>query len=103
MQEMEEMHEKNRKWIREFLAPNLITEEKLVVRKNPSESIELKSIEIKEMSLEVAYMLTKCYFVKITVQIKNDSARSKNDESEFKLVVKVQSIFEFSKYTQLNQ
>lgn len=92
MQEMQEMHEKNKKWIREFLAPNLITKEKLVVRKNPNESIELKSIEIKEMSLEVAYMLTKCYFVNITVQIKNVGARSKNDEREFKLVVKVQFI-----------
>lgn len=84
------VHEKNKKWIEEFLTPNLIANHKLVTPKNSNELIEVESIEIKEMSLEVAFMLTTCYFVKITLQIKDSNAHSQSiDEKEFKLVVKV--------------
>lgn len=88
-----EVSEKNRTWIKEYLTPHLINNQKLLVLNDPQKCIELKSIEINEISLEEAFMFSSCYFVKLTIQINDKGLQPKNGESieekEFKLVVKV--------------
>lgn len=85
----EELRKKHKKWIKGFLTPILIKNPKFIACKN--ENVEIKSIEIKEMSLEVAFMLTICYFVKITLKIKADHSenRIQDEEKTFNVVVKV--------------
>lgn len=91
---------KHKKWIEGYLMSNLIENQKLIHCNKPNEHIEVKSIEIKLMSLDVAFMLTNCYFVKITIQIRSEHVEcieEFNNEQEFHLVVKVQ-IFALLKY-----
>lgn len=97
----DEVHGKNKKWIKEYLTPNLITNQKLVICKNANKFIDVKSIEIQEMSSELSFMISNCYFVRIVLQIeeeegdqieeKGDKIEDKTsiDEREFNLVVKV--------------
>lgn len=85
----EELRERHKKWIKEFLIPNLIKNQKLIKHKH--ENIDVKSIDIKAMSLEVAFMLTNCYFVNISIKIKSDQNENhiKNEERTHDIVVKV--------------
>lgn len=89
----EEIRERHNKWIIDSLAPNLIENQKLFSCKNTNEHIKIKSIEIKEMSLAVAFMLTNCYFVKISLLTKAEHSQcaDKNEDGEktFDIVVKV--------------
>lgn len=85
----DEVHGKNKKWIREYLIPNLITKKS----KNSNKFIDVKSIEIQEMSSELSFMISNCYFVQIILPVKEkgDQIEDKTsiDEREFNLVVKV--------------
>lgn len=89
----DEVHGKNKKWIKEYLTPLLITDQKLVICENSNKFIDVKSIEIQEMSSELSFMISNCYFVRIILQIeeKGDQIEDKTsiDEREFNLVVKV--------------
>lgn len=88
----DEVHAKNKKWIKEYLTPNLITNQKLT-RKNPNKFIDVKSIEIQEMSSKLSFTISNCYFVRIILQIKEKGGQIEDktsiDEKEFNLVVKV--------------
>lgn len=90
---MEKIRNKHKSWIKDFLVVNLIEKQKLFKCNNPKEHILVQSIEIKELSLEVAFMLTNCYFVKITVKVTKEHIECKNDDSNnekiFDIVVKV--------------
>lgn len=86
--------EKHKAWINEYLLPNLIEQQKLITCRNPDEHIKIKSIEIKPMSMENTFMLTFCYFVKISIEIKREHTHwgDCNDLTggkEFDLVIKV--------------
>lgn len=85
----EELRKRHKKWIKEFLIPNLIKNQKLIKHKH--ENIDIKSIEIKAMSLDIAFMLTNCYFVNIAIRIKPDQNENqiKDEEKTFDIVVKV--------------
>ncbi|XP_031626583.1 uncharacterized protein LOC116342918 [Contarinia nasturtii] len=89
---MAELRKKHKTWIKEFLTPNLVENQKLITCKNPKEHIEIEAIEIKEMSLEVAFMLTVCYFVKISIKIRTEHEQCEGedgyDETLFDIVVK---------------
>lgn len=78
----------HRTWIRDELISNLIKTHKLIKLKNPTEFIKSKTIEIKQMSHEEAFMLTCCYKVKIILQIHNNESEPL-DEHIVHLVVKV--------------
>lgn len=85
--------EKHKTWIEGYLMSDLIQNQKLIHCDKPNEHIEVKSIEIRLMSLDVAFMLTTCYFVKIAIEIKSkhiQCMKEFNNEQEFHLVVKVQ-------------
>ena len=92
---MEQLRIKHRTWIKEFLVSNLIENQKLIACNNPTEHIVIKSIEIRELSLDVAFMLTICYFVKISITVAKEHVECKNckndsnDEKVFDIVVKV--------------
>lgn len=88
-----ELRERHKKWIIDTLTPNLIENHKLFNCNNTNNHIKIKSIEIKELSLAVAFMLTNCYFVKISLLTKAEHSQcdDKNDDDEkiFDIVVKV--------------
>lgn len=88
----EAQHQEHRKWIREFLVPNLIENNKLVVGKISKENFKLESIEIKNVSIETTFMLSICYFVNILICISKDCSCENNNcenSNEVNLVVKV--------------
>lgn len=84
---------KHKVWIKDNLTPNLIENQKLVACKRPNQHVELRSIEIKAISLDVAFMLTSCYFVQISIKIKPEHIECKEgrfvEENNYHLVVKV--------------
>lgn len=90
---MEELKNKHKTWIRQVLVENLIENQKLIICQQPKGHIVTRSIEIKEMSLEVAFMLTVCYFVKIAVETTEQHVECEsgdgNKEKIFDIVVKV--------------
>lgn len=91
---------KHETWINGHLLPNLFEHQKLIECKNPNQHIKIESVDMKPMSMENTYMLTFCYFVKISVEIKQEHVQcgdSKNwtDETEFHLVIKVRKIIIF--------
>lgn len=87
--------EKQKAWINDYLLQHLIEQQKLIVCKNPNQHIQIKSVDIKPMSMDNTFMLTFCYFVKISIGIKREHTQSeecKHDfsgEKEFDLVIKV--------------
>lgn len=88
--------ERHKTWVKDFLVPHLIENQKLIPFKKENEHVCVKSIDMKLMSLEVAFMLTVCYFVKITVQkkLKHETCdQDFTDEKEFSLVIKVMKYF----------
>lgn len=88
-------YNKNHKsWIENFLIPELIKTNKFAVTKNLSKFVKLKSFEIEQMSHEVAFMLTYCYFVKIVLEFEEHGPAEEQIQTEgntFHLVVKVRS------------
>lgn len=90
---MEELRNKHKTWIKEFLVLNLIENQKLMTCENPKEHIVIQSIEIKELSLDIAFMLTNCYFVKISANTAKEHVKCGNndinDGNVFDIVVKV--------------
>lgn len=92
---MEQLRIKHRTWINEFLVLNLIENQKLIACNNPTEHIVIKSIEIRELSLDVAFMLTICYFVQISIKVAKEHVECENvrndsnGEKVFDIVVKV--------------
>lgn len=91
-------HEKNEKWISDFLIPHLINNQKLLPCPNPSsEQFKLKMYDIKSMSHEVAFMLTFCYNVKIVLQTHLNIENGSNEqETVFDIVVKVSTLSGFT-------
>lgn len=93
-------HNKSHKhWIETNLIPNLVNNQKLIELKSPTENVELKSFNIKEMSHTVAFSLTCCYFVEIVCELnkpklEDNNIANINDEQIFHLVVKVSFMFE---------
>ncbi|XP_055311024.1 uncharacterized protein LOC129573705 [Sitodiplosis mosellana] len=89
---MEQLRTKHRTWIKEFLVLNLIGNQKLIACKKLSEHIVIQSVEIRELSLDVAFMVTICYFVKISVKVAKSHVECDNDDSDdekiFDIVVK---------------
>lgn len=88
----QEWIKKHKAWIKSHLTRKLIENQKLIACQKPNEHIEVRSIEAKEMSLEVAFMLTACYFVKISIKIVSEHKECRSEDSaterDFNLVVK---------------
>lgn len=89
----QELNKAHKTWITNELTSHLIKNLNVSSCENPIDHIQVKSVEIKPMSLEVAFMLTNCYFVKIVLNTNNSHKCCKNEQSErenvFDLVVKV--------------
>lgn len=86
--------EKHKTWINNYLLQNLFEQQKLIMCKNPNEHIKIRSIDIKPMSMDNTFMLTFCYFVKISIEIKRAHTQCEDrnhlsGEEEFDLVIKV--------------
>lgn len=82
----------HKNWIRNDLVPGLIKNQKLFALKNPFEHVDLKSLEIEQMSHEVAFMLTYCYYIKIILELRTGDKNADAKEIDFHLVVKVNFI-----------
>lgn len=105
-------HEIHIEWIKNYLIPNLINNQKLLPNKSPlnKQIHELKMYDIKLMSHQVAFMLTFCYYVKIVLKVRqqngeaaaiayvngnhelNEANDEKKDEITFDIVVKVSGV-----------
>lgn len=89
----DELRERHKKWIIDTLTPNLIENNKLLSCNYANKHIQIKSIEINELSLAVAFMLTNCYFVKISLLTRAEHSQCDDDnadnEKTFDIVVKV--------------
>lgn len=95
---------KHRSWITDYLLPKLIEQQKLITCKNAEQHAKIKSIDVKPMSLDNTFMLTYCYFVKISIDIQQahfeceDSANGPG-EKEWDFVIKVVSAIEIYRCT----
>lgn len=83
---------KHKTWINDYLLQNLIDQQKLVMCKN--QHIKIKSLDIKPMSMDNTFMMTFCYFVKISIEIQREHTQCADfsnfsDEKDFDLVIKV--------------
>lgn len=86
--------EKHKTWINDTLLSNLFEQQKLFTCRDPDQHIKIKSIEIKPMSMENTFMLTFCYFVKISIEIKREhthcgDCNNLSGGRDFDLVIKV--------------
>lgn len=92
--------EKHKTWINEYLLQHLFDQQKLIMCKNPNQHIKIKSIDIKPMSLDNTFMLTFCYFVKISIEIQAKQEHMQcadcdnfSGEKDFDLVIKVLNLY----------
>lgn len=95
-----DIFEKHKTWINDYLIPNLCEQQKLIQCKNPNQHTRIKSVDITQMSMENTFMLTFCYFAKVSIEIRREHGQcedSKNlsDYREFDLVIKVRSFYYF--------
>lgn len=86
--------EKHKTWINEYLLQNLFEQQKIIKCKNPNQHIKIKSIDFKPMSMDNTFMLTFCYFVKLSIELQRehmqcDDSNKFSGELDFDLVIKV--------------
>lgn len=87
----------HKSWIIDYLLPKLFEQQKLVVCKHVKQHAKIKTIDVKPMSMDNTFMLTYCYFVKISIEIQPEHVQCKDSEivsgeKELDFVIKVFSI-----------
>lgn len=87
--------EKLKRWVANFLIPNLKENQRLYgcELSSSKDRIDMKKVEITKISLDEAFMISKCFIVNVLIEIKSDpnilDTKSGTDGNEFNFFVKV--------------